>query len=323
MTDALATQPADLAHALLDRRELLNLTRARLYLAGRLRARTPYGAAEFLQMKLAIDSGIWPPELYEKRLEVAVQVCDLYRHAFPRQYAASQAPPYSLRREQEFYVLANRHLFPLGPVVEAIRKDPSFFLPCITVKSMQPHDWRQGRFDFGKIGTACQLAQVLSGRAWTLAGGFGWREFALPHGLDCPAPAPGLDPVGWQLFSYACATEETPLRWLPAVFHLTSYQTGSVFLDKPDGMIVEWEPHKVGQLLLARRRAEEVLAAVATCEEWLDENPRERVARAVELWNRAAGIAAEAPAEATQYEPDLWRYLPETRGMFAQMEGEQ
>jgi hypothetical protein len=311
---ALTTQHTDLGPALLADRALLNFERAQGYLAGRLRARTPLGAAEYLEMK-----ALWPDGTYEKRLEVAVSVCDLYRLMFPRQYAASQAPLYSLAREQELYVLVNRHLFPLGDVEEAIREMPTFFMPGITVKSMQEHDWRQGAFDFRKIGTACQLAQVLSGRAWTLTGGYGWGAFAALHGLDCPAPAP-LCAVGWELFRYACATEGTELRWLPAAFHLTDYSTGSVYLDVPGGTFgLEWTPENVGKLLMARRRAGEVLAAVAAVEEWLDEAPRERIARAVELWNRAAQVEAQSQHPALLAGPGVYFHVPEMTELAARM----
>lgn len=316
--NALATQHTDLAPALLERRELLNLERARMCLAGRLRARTPMGAAEYLEMKSR-----WPEGTYEQRLEVAVSVCDLYRECFPRQYAASQTPLYSLAREQEFYCLVDRHLFPLGDVEEAIRKAPTFFMPGITVKSMQVHDWRQGRFDFKRIGTACRLAQVLSGRAWTVTGGYGWRDFARMHGLeDYRAAAPPLCAVGWQIFKYSCSVSDSPLRYFPLAFELTNYSTGSVYLDAPGGTFgLEWTRENVGKLFVARRLAGEVLAAVAACEEWFDEAPRLHLGAALAMWNTAAEVEAQSPHPNLLGEPDQLFYVPEMRELYAQMEG--
>lgn len=320
MTEALATQHTDLGPVLLERRELLNLDRATKYLAGRLRARTPMGAAEYLEMKSR-----WPAGTYEQRLEVAVSVCDLYRECFPRQYAASQSPLYSLAREQEFYILVDRHLFPLGDVEDAIRKAPTFFLPGITVKSMQVHDWRQGKFDFRKIGTACQLAQVLSGRAWTITGGYGWRDFARMHGLeDYPAPAPPLCAVGWQLFKYSCSVSGSPLRFLPVAFELTNYSTGSVYLDKPGGTFgFEWSKESMGKLFMHRQEACGVLASVNECEEWLNEAPRLNIGVALGLWNTAAEVEAQSPHPdllGPLGERDLYFVLPETDALFTQME---
>lgn len=319
MTAELATHQTDIVPRLLASRELLNLDRARAYLAGRLRARTTLGAAEYLELKVA-----YPPAEYEERLKVAIAVCDLYRELFSFQYTASQSPLYSLQREQEFYVLADRHIFPLGgDVAEMIRREPCFFMPVITVKSMQEHDWRQGRFDFHKIGTAYKLAQVLSERAWTLTGGAGWQTLVRLYGLDCAAPAPPLCGVGWQLFTYACAVEESSLRYLPAAFHVTNHSTQSVYLDIPQGagFGFEWTGENVVQLLLHRRRAGEVLASVMACDEWLNDAPRERITRAVELWNKAAEIEAQSPyPNLLGAEGELF-YVPEMGGLYAQMEG--
>jgi hypothetical protein len=317
---ALTIQQHDLAPALLADRSLLDLDRATKYLAGRLRARTPMGAAEYLEM-----NALWSRDTYEERLDVAVRVCDLYRTLFPRQYAASQAPLYSLAREQEFYVLVNRHLFPLGDVEDAIRKAPTFFMPGITVESMQAHDWRQGAFDFRRIGTACQLAQVLSGRAWTLTGGYGWREFAALHDLgpelSALRPAPPLCAVGWQLFKYSCAVSGSALQYLPLAFELTNYSTGSVYLDVPGGTFgLEWTGQNVAKLLVARQRASEVLAAVAACEEWLDAAPRLHVGTAVAMWNAAAEIEAQSPHPDTVGPDGEFFVIPELPELYAQME---
>lgn len=317
MSTALVTQPHDLAPALFADRGLLNLDRAHTYLAGRLRARTPPGAAEYLELKI-----YYAPGAYDARLKTAISTCDLYRTLFPRQFEASQAAPYSLAREQEFYTLADRHLFPLGDVEGMIRRDPSFYLPGIPVESMQMHTWLEGQFDFRRIETVYKLAQVLSHR--TGAGGAGWRALSLMFGLECPAPAPPLAAVGWQLFSYACAVEDTPLRYFPSAFHVTNYKTESVYLDLPPGASFgfEWTGEDVAKLLVHRRRAEQVLAAVYRCDEWLDEAPRGRIARAVELWNKAAEVEAQSGYSGVLVGDGAPLYVPEMRGMYRQMEGQ-
>jgi hypothetical protein len=319
--EALTTQTAGIAPALLADRGMLNLGRAQAYLAGRLRARTALGAVEYLELNT-----LFGRETYEQRLEIAVKACDLYRLLFPRQFAASQTPPYSLAREQELYLLVDRHLFPLCSVIaeysveEAVRANPQFFLPAMSVRSMQKHAWGPGAFDWRRVETVYMLAQALSRRA-DAAGSDRWPAFALMHGLDCPAPAPPLCAVGWQLFSYACAVEETPLRWLPSAFHVTNYSTKSVFLDLPPkgSVAFDWEPAEVAKLLAHRQLAERILAEVAACDEWLDGDPRARIARAVELWNRAAEVEAQSGYEGVLAGEGEYLYVPEMPALTALM----
>ncbi len=309
-----AQQPPEIAPVLLAQREWLNLDRAHSYLAGRLRARTPLGAAEYLELKVA-----YPPAEYKERLRIAISVCDLYRRLFARQSAASQSPLYSLPREQEFYILVDRHLFSLGGDVAAmIRRD--LRLPCITVKNMQEHTWLEGQFDFQRIETVYKVAQVLSHR--TGAGGRGWQALSLMFGLDCPPPAPPLCAVGWQLFSYACAVDDSPLRWLPMAFHVTNYSTQSIFLDLPPGagFGYEWTGENVAKLLLHRRRAGEILASVTACDEWLMEAPRERIARVVEHWNKASAVEAQSPYAGFIGQEGQMYHVPGMGALYQQME---
>ena len=313
-TTLATTQTASLAPALLARRELLSLDHALGFLAGRLRARTPLGAAEYLELNA------FSREAYDERLKIAISVCDIYRDFFPRHYAASQSPIFSLRREQEFYVLCDRHLLPLGSDVEAeIARDLSFLLPCIPVRSVQTHTWAEGAFDLARIETVYKVAHVLS----TRAGSDGWRRLAQMFALGDQLPAPPLGAVGWQLFAYACSVEESPLRFLPLAFEVSCYRTGNVYLDLPPGgsMGVEWSHRNVSQLFIARQRAGQIGACVAACDEWLSDAPRERIGRAVELWNRASEIEAQSGFAGVLVEDGQAIYVPELRGLYVQMEG--
>lgn len=317
MSAALVTsqEQHSLAPAILARREMLNLDRALTYLAGRLRARTPLGAAEYL---LGLAS--FSREAYDERIKIAVAVCSLYRDLFARQYADSQSPLFSLQREQEFYLLCDRHMFPLGDVEAEIAQSPSFFLPCIPLRGSQEHTWAPGCFDLAKIETVYKVAQVLS----TRAGSDGWQRLARMCDLDSEAvPRPPLGAVGWRLFEYGCGIEDSPLRYLPAAFHLTNYSTGNVYLDLPPGaqMGFEWSRQKVGELFMARRAAGQIMACVLACDEWLDTAPRERITRVVELWNRASEIEAQEGFAGVVAGEGQFMYLPEIMAMYPQMEG--
>lgn len=293
MSHQLQVSPTLTASLLADRK-LLKATDARFYLAARMRVRTPGGAAEYLKVKTTHE-----PEAWDARVKVSLDVTELYREMFPIPYAASQAPHFSTRREHEFYRLVNQHLFPLcvsddGRHTELdaeIERDPSFFLPCIPVTGTQQHNWLKGCCPFPKLQTVFQLALYLS-------------RHHLARGRDTvggvalgPEPPRPLSSYGWTHFRLMCGAHDTPIRFLPMAFHMVSYKTGSVWLDIPPvygaGVGLEWDRQTMGKLFLARRKAEEINAAVLALNRWLVEDPEVRVRHAVELWN-AMGAAEEA-----------------------------
>lgn len=274
---------------LLANREMLSLERARLHLATRSRVRTPLGASEFLGRSL--DHG---RETYSKRVQVALDVISIYREFFPEEYARSGSPHYSTEREHEFYRLVNTKLFPLLLSEDAdlethMSREPNFFLPFIPMKGTQKHIWAMGCFDFREIEIEFQVAQVLSG--FTGAGGAGWQALSLLYGLEgLPAPAPPVGAVGWQLFDYSCAVENTPLKYLPVAFNMIAYKTGNQWLDLPQIGYVgfEWSREQIAKLLLARQEADDINLKMKALGLWLEEDPAARIGRAIELWNRAA-----------------------------------
>lgn len=281
--------------------EQLCLEGATTYLVGAARARTPLGAVEALEMRAHFGGR----DGHEERLKLADRTCHLYAELFPREYAASQAPPFSIGREHEFYTLVNSKLFPLslsgqvGPGYEAdlertLAHNPRFFLPFIPVAGTQQHDWVRGCCGFERIQTVFQLALALIRHE----GERGWRYLAARHGLpEDLRPAPLLAAYGWTHFRYACAVSEPPLPALPVVFHMVTYKTGCVWLDVPPGMPrvtgLEWTGENIARLVQHRLRGETINAAVMRLDAWLDERPRERIARCVGLWNAAHAMEVQ------------------------------
>jgi hypothetical protein len=231
----------------------------------------------------------------------ALDSFELYREFFPREYANSSAPPFSTQAEHEFYRLVDAKLFPLmlnaGRALETeIREEPNIFLPFIPLRGVQAHHWEGGDFDFRRIETPFKVAQVLS--AMTGAGGRGWQALKTYFGLtDCPAPRePSYGAVGWSLFVYSCATDGTPLRHMPQAFNLISYKTGNPWLDIPHcaGVVpVPWTREQVAKLHVAWLGAQKLGEQVVELTAWLDEDPKARIARVVELWNKSLEAEAE------------------------------
>lgn len=288
MSDQLQVTPSAVAFLLADRK-LLKTTDARFFLAARMRVRTPGGAAEYLKVKTTHE-----PEAWDARVKVCLDVMDIYREMFPIPYNASQAPHFSTQREHEFYRLVNRHLFPLcvsddgrhSDLEAEIERDPNFFLPCIPVTGTQQHNWLKGCCPFPKLQTVFQLALYLCGHH--LARG---RDTV--GGVDLVSDPPRqLSSYGWTHFRLMCGVHDTPMRFLPLAIHMISYRTGSVWLDIPPvmgaGVGLEWNRQVMGKLVLARRKAEEINAAVLALNMWLVEDPEARVRHAVKLWNSMA-----------------------------------
>lgn len=295
-------QSYDAAAAVLADRRLLRLEPARLLLAGRARMRTPMGAAERLTMRAKFGGA----DGHEQRLKLAAECCRLYRELFPREYAASQAPHFSIQREHEFYRLVNNKLFPLCVAYDDERRaseigalidhDPRFFLPAIPITGTQQHDWVNGCCGFANIQTVFKLALALIRHE----GPRGWDALCVFLGVPHdPPPAPPLAAVGWTLFKYSCEVEESPLRFLPLAFELVTYKTGCVWLDVPPGLthlsLLDWTGENIARLLIHRHRGEEINAQVLALDAWLDEDPPARIRRAVELWNNAAAVEAASP----------------------------
>lgn len=269
---------------------------ARFYLAARMRTRTPAGAAEYLKIRLTHE------QAWGGRVKLSLDLMQIYRELFPRHYAASRAPHFSTAREHELYRLVNLHLFPLcvsedGQRVELdrhISRDPNFFLPVIPVQGTQQHDWVEGCCAFADLQQVFQLALVL---AWHPLGRKNREAYLAALGLGGVEIAPPLGAYGWSHFKYWISTGGTPLAELTHAFEMISYKTGSPWLDVPRaaGMAaVGWTPHNVGRLFTARRQAEEINARVLGLDRWLREVGAVGALMAIELWNAASGMEAEA-----------------------------
>lgn len=280
MTNALqtTTPQATTSEILLANRELLSLRKATLYLGARMRIRTPLGAVDYLE---AVRSGA--REAFDQRVEVAVDVMDLYRELFPREYRASSSPSFSVQREQEFYRLVNANLFPLD--LDGIDDDPRFYLPFIPFRGMQDHNWVEGCCPFEYLDLVFQLVLVLSGRCPEM-----WRALGIAR-----PPADPLDPERWTHFVYSCAVDTSLIRYLPHAFALVSYRTGNTWLDLPPiGAMFgfEWSRERLGQLFQMRRQAEAVILNVLALSRWLEQDRKTRVNRVIEMWQASAAWKA-------------------------------
>jgi hypothetical protein len=274
---------------LLANRERLGFEDARLQLVKRSRVRTPLGAAEFLGRTL--DHG---RETYDNRVRVCAEVMSMYREIFPEHYERSDSPHYSTMREHEFYRLVNQHLFPLRLSEDVdlethMRREPSFFLPFIPVKGTQKHTWALGGFNFRKIEIEYQIPQVLSDRMES-PGLDGWQTLRIMYGVEGERPAPPLGSVGWQLFNYSCTTSETPLKYLPLAFRMTSYKTGNVWLDlSPVGYIgSEWKREQLARIAEEWLKADHAYLQMKALGCWLEEDPKARIEEIVMIWNKAS-----------------------------------
>lgn len=266
-------QTRDTAAVLLANREDLSLKKATTYLVSRMRVRTPLGAAEFLTMSRTVGRAA-----YKERVELALALEDLYREIFRIEHRATQSPPFSTQREHEFFRLVNARLFPID--VSMLDEEPLFFWPGIPLTGTQQHDWIEGCCPFQTLQTVFKLGLVLSGQAPGR-----WKALNILR-----EPAPPLEAVGWTLFVYACAVEESPLRMMPMVFNMLSYKTNNPWLDIPPGMsmYLDWTPENVARLCVARQQADRINTRVLELERWLLEDPTARIGRVVEIWNTAA-----------------------------------
>lgn len=270
--------------ALESTKETLTLEAATLYLASRVRVRTPLGASEYLNCVRRHAR-----ENYDRRVQVAIDCLSLYRQVFPFDYGRSPAPLYSTAREHEFYRLVHTHCFPLVVDEETdlftyIEREPRFFLPFIPVRGLQRHDWSSGNFDYDSLDLPYQVALLLMGgnnQPVTLLG-------RIP--VKLPAPAPPLAVVGWSLFTNACRVDKSPLGYLPLAFDLINYKTGNIWLDLPPiGYAGEpWSAEELARLTLDRMKADKYDIAMRTLHNWFMQHPESLIGHAINLWNDAS-----------------------------------
>lgn len=255
-------------------------------LVGLSRVRTPLGASEFLRMQLPVNFDryrrlLGSDDFFRARCEVALEVSELYKAMFPREYAASQSPVYSVAREHEFYRLVAMRCFRVE--VEPIKHQPDFFWPAIPVTSLQRHKWDEGCCEFKDLELVFKLILVLSGRR-----SVGWRELTVQYGL-AGTPAPPLEHAAWHDFVNVCLLEDSPLFHLPLAFYMVGLQTGNVWLDVPaEGFMgLKWDARNIAKLMVERIAAEKMLQQVYEINSWLEMKPRERIQEVLAMWNAA------------------------------------
>lgn len=295
MTQELQTK--NLITHLLANREAISLKRATEFLVRRARLRTPIGSAEYLKMLYfqRADRHEDSKNTTGARIAICVEVMELYRALFPREYAASMSPAFSIAREQEFYRLLNLRMFPVE--LSQVDAEPEFFWPGIPISSKQPHDWERihehgwedGCARYEKLETAYKLAMTMCEHRRPGM----WRKLGLRE-----EPAPPLSKIPWSLFVYTCRIEDTPIKYLPLAFYITHSETGNLWLDTPketplSGMPrIEWNLGNVIALFSSRTQASMLLDNVNQCSAWLDQSPA-NLRYAAHLWNQAAIMGAQ------------------------------
>lgn len=273
-------QPALIAQYALANRDMLSLEKATSFLVARARASNPIGATELLKLCAFDRHG---RGAFDERVKLAATTCQIYRELFPHDYANSQTPHFSSAREQEFYLLVETRLFPLG--FDEYKDDPDFFLPYIPIKGNQQHDWVNGCCSFEDLQTVFKLALVLSG-----AKPDRWPSLGLKR-----KPAPPLAALGWTQFMYACVSDNSPLAYLPMVFQMIAYKTGNIWIDTPSfagSFGDEWSLENMAKLIKETLQANKINRGVMELDAWLNAD-RNNLLRAVMIWNVAASIEAE------------------------------
>jgi len=317
MSTTLAT--SSVSEHLLASRELVSLGRATTFLVGRMRTRTPLGAAEYLEALSPLPAmrGLASPQfigsfdwqkVYEARLHLAADLMAIYGALLPEHYARSTAPLYSTQREHEFYLLIHGadNFFPLVvdpeiELAEVLERDPGFCLPMIPVRGMQIYSWAPGRFELEDIPIPFQLAVTLG---WVAKDNAAWKWMVERYGLDelndfegIETPAPPLASIGWTQFVYSCRVEGEPLKWLPMAFDMISYKTGNVWLDLPPGygqVGFKWSLQQMAGLSIRWAKARYTAIAMTTLHNWFLEDPQTRIAAAIHLWNEAARVEIQS-----------------------------
>jgi hypothetical protein len=301
---------------LLSNRESISLQAACIYLGSRVRVRTPLGASEFLMVRCPAPRGYGPAnedpaemrQAYDARVKIALDCDEIYRVALPLEYRSSPSPYLSLQREQELYQLIHGRLFPLlrsdddhQPISQSqlrtfIEANPDFFIGYIPMRGAQRHVWNPEWTELGEVNLAYQVAWALS-REFDRDRDGAWCELNELRGFDFPEPALPVSSVGWTELLHTCAVERTPMRYLPLAFQAISYKTGNRFLDLPQigAMGFEWGLKQILEMHLGWSNALDIMAAIDALAAWLEEDPKPRVGRAYEIWNRAAAIEAEHP----------------------------
>lgn len=176
-------------------------------------------------------------------------------------------------------------------ILTHLDENPFVFLPFIPMRGIQRNVWAPGRFDFKQVGIAFQVALTLSREfARSPEDLTHWEALRTRYGLDCPAPLEPFAAVGWTLFVHSLAVEDSPLKWLAIAFNMIAYKTNNPWLDLPPiGYTgIEWSIPQVMRLHMMKANADDQYLALDALDNWFNEDPKARIARAVEIWNDAA-----------------------------------
>ena len=255
---------------------------ATVYLAGRIRALTPRGAALFLE--LGRDG-------YDMMVSEGLNINFLYEEVFPQAYANSSRPLYSHEREFEFYHLIDKHKFTID--LSPLYHHPQYIYPYIPIQCIQRHDWITGNnLPFETWPVAYQLVIALCNtflrKEW-------WTRFAQLYDLPVePRPA-RYEGVSVEKFAEGCFRKEG-LGLLPQAFLIVAYKTGNLFLDahtlNPTFYVAntryDWNKENIEILAGEWKKARRILKDILAISNYL-RHRRDVIARAVEIWNQSAG----------------------------------
>jgi hypothetical protein len=262
--------------------EPLDALRATIYLAGRVRATTPRGAALFLELGR---------EGYDMMVQAGINISFLYEEVFPEAYRRSARPLYTHEREFEFYHLLNKRKFPID--LRPLYKHPQFIYPVIPIRCMQKIDWTIGDgSSFESWPTAYQIVIALCNtflkRDW-------WPKFARLYNLPLEMRPRHWEEVSVERFTQACL-DEPAFRLLPQAFAIVCYRSGNLFLDAHPlsptyedlDLRFEWNKENIDALAEHWKLAKQMLTAVLAESIYLQQHP-EQIARVIEIWNQSSG----------------------------------
>jgi hypothetical protein len=176
-------------------------------------------------------------------------------------------------------------------LLDVLEREPNFFFPFIPVRGTQKHHWIPGHFNFEEIDLPFQLVTLLVNQNTEQV------DAVLTRWGVQKKPAPPFAAIGWGEFTYSCAIQESPLRFLPTAFNLVAYKTNNPWLDLPPSDFfmqqVEWSLENVAKLSVAWAYVKDADAAMRQLHNWFLEDPAKRIGQAIGLWNHAAKIENE------------------------------
>lgn len=249
--------------------------------------------ARQLPLRVSTAIGVLRQVVREDRLMA------LYRHFFPREFAASTADlvrhpgqAYSVR-ETEFFRLVHDNLFPIPYLVDYVMEElePEERSDCIPIVP-----WGRDWWDEYDLEPGWQILLLLSEEfsldghphySLTLHRRPDWPQILrlLRRALGCVVPTGQLERTA--------AQAEEPLCHLPLALRMVHHETGNLFLDlTPEGEMPDifWCVDNIEALIAESQDAVDISTAVGSLITWLNKDLVKHFRKVVSLW-RASSTA--------------------------------